>query len=402
MTPRHLTLPLALVAVAACVTDASPNTDAETADATETLVDGTPEAVGVLAFLNDASTTLAVLDHEVPLPSHAAKALVAHRDGPDATLGTSDDDLYGDVYEVLAVQHVGPARLEAIAAYATQHGWTPEGDALLGVYDGVPFTVDEAEATLAFVNAATFSFLDDEVGLDKRAAESIAEAIPIETVLELSELYFVGQAALLKLKGWALSSDLPGEGEDCAEEPGCQTGLSCTGIPHDAAPKIGKCVDTSSVPGQGDSCGYFIGECPEDLTCMGITVYGGEGFCRPPWMMGAFESSETVAIPDDDPAGVSTDVVVYGLASVPEDIVVTLYIDHPRPQDLHVELISANGSSSVLWNHEASPDYYTSETWGIERDNFVNGTWTLKVVDSVGGEVGTVEGYKLLISSRWD
>lgn len=402
MTVRKLTLPLALVAVAACAGDAAPGTDAETAHATETIVDGTPEAVGVLAFLNDAETSLSLLDHEVPLPSHAAQALVTHRDGPDATFGTADDDLYDDLYEVLAVKHVGPARLEAIASYAAQNGWVPEGDAQLGVYDGVPFTVNEAEATLAFVNAATFTFLDDEVGLDKRAAESIADAIPIETVLELSELYFVGEAALLKIKGWALTTDLPAEGDDCTQDPGCQQGLLCTGIPGDGSPEIGKCVDTTSVPGQGDSCGYYVGECSEGLECMGITVYGGEGFCRPPWMMDAFESTETVAIPDDDPAGVTTDVVVYGLATVPEDVVVTLHIDHPRPQDLHVELISANGSSTVLWNNETNPDDYTSETWGIERDNFVNGTWTLKVVDSVAGEVGTLEGYKLLISSRWD
>ncbi|MEQ9324195.1 MAG: proprotein convertase P-domain-containing protein [Polyangiaceae bacterium] len=402
MTVRKLTLPLALVALAACAAEATPTTDAETANATETILDGSPEGVGVLAFLNDGETSLAVLDDDVPLPSHAAKALVAHRDGPDATFGTGDDDLYDDVYEVLAVKHVGPARLETIAAYAAQQGFVPQGDELLGVYDGVPFTVNEAEATLAFVNAATFAFLDDEVGLDKRAAESIAEATPIETVLELSKLYFVGESALLKLKGWAVSTDLPGEGDDCTADPGCQTGLQCTGIPNDDSPKVGKCVDTGSVPGQGDSCGYYTGECPEGLTCMGITVYSGEGFCRPPWMMDAFESTETVTIPDDDPAGISTDVVVYGLASVPEDVVVTLYIDHPRPQDLHVELISANGSSTVLWNNEQNPDYYTSETWGIERDNYVNGTWTLKVVDSVAGEVGSLEGYKLLISSRWD
>ena len=54
---------------------------------------------------------------------------------------------------------VGPARLETIAAYAAQQGFVPQGDELLGVYDGVPFTVNEAEATLAFVNAATFAFL---------------------------------------------------------------------------------------------------------------------------------------------------------------------------------------------------------------------------------------------------
>ena len=106
MTVRKLTLPLALVDVAACAGDAAPGPDAEVAHATETIVDGTPEAVGVLAFLNDAETSLSLLDHEVPLPSHAAQALVTHRDGPDATFGTADDDLYDDLYEAVSYTHL--------------------------------------------------------------------------------------------------------------------------------------------------------------------------------------------------------------------------------------------------------------------------------------------------------
>lgn len=401
MTRRKLALPLALATVAACTVDA-PDHRAEVAHATETIVHGSPEAIGALAFLNDGATTLDVLDHDVALPSHAATKLVAHRDGPDATFGTSDDDPYDDLYEVLGVKYVGPARLEDIVAYAAANGWVPEGDELLGVYDEVPFTAAEAEATLSLVNDASLTMLDDTIGLDARAAESIADAQPIATVLELSELYFVGTSALTKLKGWAISTDLPGEGEDCEAATGCQGDLACTGIPFDGSPEIGKCVDTGSIPGQGDPCGHIDGSCDPGLECVGMTVYNGEGYCRPLWMVGSFTSNETVAIPDDDPSGVEASVVVYGLASVPEDIVVTLSIDHPRPQDLHVELISANGSSSVLWNNESHPDHYTSETWGIERDNFVNGTWTLKVVDSVAGETGSLEGYKLLIGSRWD
>jgi Proprotein convertase P-domain len=401
MKLRTLLFPLAALTLAACIGDTTEPASV-TADATEMIVDGSPEAVGVIAFLNAPSTTLGVLDDEVPLPSHAASALVDHRDGPDGVVGTSDDDPYDDVFEILAVDNIGPKRLETLVDYAATMGFVPEGNDVLGVYDGVSFTVNEADAVLALVNDASLAMLDDTIGLDKRAAEAIFEATPIETVLELSKLYFVGKSALLTLKAWAVSTTLPSEGEDCEQGVGCASGLMCNGFPSGNHPKIGKCIDTTPLPGQGDACGVFEGGCNEGLECVGTTIYNGEGSCSPSWMVGSFQSTESVTIPDNDAAGVTTDLMVYGLATVPEDVVVTLYIDHPRPQDLHVELISSNGSSAVLWNNEQNPDAYTSETWGIERDNYVNGLWTLKVIDSVAGEVGSLNGYKLLISSRWD
>jgi subtilisin-like proprotein convertase family protein len=81
--------------------------------------------------------------------------------------------------------------------------------------------------------------------------------------------------------------------------------------------------------------------------------------------------------------------------------VVTLQIDHPNPADLVVTLISTNGSDSVLWNHDSNPDYYLPAN-GIERDNYINGTLTLHVADTVAGNTGTLKGFKLLVSSRYD
>jgi hypothetical protein len=364
-------------------------------------VDGTPQAVGMLRFLNDASTTLDVLDDDASLHATAAKNLIAHRDGPDGEPGTGDDDRYDDIGEVLGVQQVGPVRASQIADYAAQEGWVPEGDELLGVYDEVPFTVNEAEAVLAFVNAATFEELDDEVELDRRAAESISDAAPVATVLALSELYYVGGSALGKLKV-AAGPAPAGEGEDCSGDADCASGLRCEGIPFDGSPEIGKCIDPHlDIPGYWDQCGQYQ-PCNEGLECIGMTAFGGSGWCGYPWMIGAYETTgEPVAIPDDDAEGASMDVVVYGLATVPMDIMVTLDIDHPRPQDLVVTLVSTNGSDSVLWNHDDSPDYYLPAN-GIERDNYINGKLTLHVVDSVTGESGTLNGFKLMVSSRYD
>ncbi|MCA9619734.1 MAG: proprotein convertase P-domain-containing protein [Myxococcales bacterium] len=397
-----LSLPfLSLALAAGCQSGASPEPESSDAATTEALIEGSPEAVGVLRFLNDASTTETVLDDEVPLPSHAAHNLVVHRNGPDGQHGTSDDDLYDDLNEVLAVPQIGPSRLAAIADFGAHQGFTPTGDDLLGTYDGVAFTVNEAVATLQLVNGASETELDVDIALDKRAVDSILAARPIATVLQLSELYYVGGSALAKLKAWAATGTLAAVGEDCANNADCLEGLRCEGKPFDGSPEIGKCIPQGNVPGADDEC-QADSDCLEGLACAGLTVYGGTGFCRPTWMFGTFASEEaSIPIPDADQAGVSMDLVVYGLATVPEDLMVTIDLDHPRPQDLVVRLVSTNGSDSLLWNHDQSPAFYLSAT-GIERDNYINGQLTLEVMDTVSGETGVLHGFEVWVSSRYD
>lgn len=404
MSTRALSALLPLSLLAACAGEDAPPPASTELDSTaaSAVVEGSPEAVGVLAFLNDPGTTLAVLDDDVPLPSNAAKNLIRHRNGPDGQLGTGDDDRFDSVAEILTVPQIGPARLQAIIDFADEQGFVPSGSDLLGVYDDVPFTVDDAVRTLDLVNTASEELLDVTIALDARAVESILEARAIESVLELAGLHYVGTSALTKLKAWGAPPDGAAEGEDCTSTAACSTGLTCMGIPFDGSAPIGKCVDLASVPGQGAECGVFAGECNEGLECVGVTIHNGEGTCLPLWMVGIFSATADAPIPDNSAAGVTLPVQVYGLASVPEDIMVTLDIDHPRPQDLVVTLIASNGSSAVLWNHQANPDEYLPAGWGIERDNFVNGEWKLHVADTVSGQVGQLNGVSLLISSRFD
>jgi len=193
----------AFLLLAAC--RPAPDAEDETPSATTAaIVDGTPQSVGLLGLLNDASTTLVLLDDDVGLDRRAAQNLVAHRDGADS--GIQDDDRFDSLEEVDAVPYVGPSAFEKLLAYASAHGYVPQGDELLGVYDGVSFTVDEAEATLAVVNEEDATALDGPIGLDVRAVDAIVAARPIETVFALSELYFVGESALRKLKVHAVGT----------------------------------------------------------------------------------------------------------------------------------------------------------------------------------------------------
>ena len=170
--------------------------------------EGTPEGVGLVEFINDEATTFEVLDITVGLDRRAAGNLIAHRDGGDRAWGTTDDDIYNTVDEIDAVRFVGPRTIDRMVGFAAKSGWVPGAEDILGIYDGVSFTVDQADATLALTNSLTIDELDHDLGLHARAAESIALAQPIATVDELSRLYYVGRSALTELKALATASDI--------------------------------------------------------------------------------------------------------------------------------------------------------------------------------------------------
>jgi len=170
--------------------------------------EGTPEGVGLIAFLNSETTTFELLDITVGLDRRAAGNLIAHRDGGDRKWGSTDDDVFNTVDEVDAVRYVGPASIDRMVVYASKVGFVPGGQDLLGVYDGVAFTVEQAQATLALANLLSQDELDYEMALHSIAAESIAIAQPIESVDELSRLYYVGASALSRLKDVAETTEI--------------------------------------------------------------------------------------------------------------------------------------------------------------------------------------------------
>ncbi|HUS63972.1 MAG TPA: phosphatase domain-containing protein [Kofleriaceae bacterium] len=193
-------------------------------DASE-LIEGTPPAVGLLRFVNDASTTPDLLQDEVDIASDAAANLVALRP-------------FETVAEIDAVPRVGEATLQRLLDFAFAGGFVPAGDDVLGTYDDVAFTVDQAEAVVSLVNLATLDELDDDIALDARAADAIVEGRPIATVLSLSSLAFVDTSALEKLRARAGSAP--------AGEIGVVSDLDSTVIPP--APS-GQDLPDESYPG---------------------------------------------------------------------------------------------------------------------------------------------------------
>jgi subtilisin-like proprotein convertase family protein len=97
-----------------------------------------------------------------------------------------------------------------------------------------------------------------------------------------------------------------------------------------------------------------------------------------------------LSIPDNNATGVSSNI------AVPEDLTianlsVTLNISHPRPSDLQASLIGPNSAVVPL------PILNGINDIAAFNGTSSQGTWTVKVVDSVNKKTGTLNGWTLTI-----
>ena len=193
---------LAALCLSACT--GAPRSEGNwTDDGVYRVTEGSPAALGMIAFLNDSSTTVDLLDDQVGLDVRAARSIMAFR----------DNSAFDDVDEIDGCYYVGASALSRIETWATEHNWVAlNDDDVLGTWDGVEFTLAQATSTLELANTGSFNYLDDNLGLDARAVRSIVEARPVESIQQLAGLYYVGRTALTTLRETA-------EGEpDCAVE----------------------------------------------------------------------------------------------------------------------------------------------------------------------------------------
>ncbi len=350
----RLAILLSLTALTACTPKELTAPDLGLDDGATARSMSVAETLGTLALLNSADTDIALLDSFLDV--RAARSLVHHRNGPDGVFGTADDDLYDSIAEADAQYYVGNNALHKLATFAADSGWIPSGSDVVGSWDDVEFTLDQMTGALDLANTLTFTYLDDDLGLDRRAATSIVEARPIADMDELSGLYYVSKTALTKLRGEVVIGNGP----------------------------WGEC-DTSA-------------DCADGLVCMGEIAWNSGIYCVDDSMYGNFTHDEADEIPDQ--GSLVTAVNVQGLGSVPIDVVLTLDVDHPRPSDLKITMEHI-GYEQVVWDHETSPSNEIIIR-AVPSDDMVQGDWTLTVEDSVAGETGELHGWNLYIVSNWD
>ncbi len=87
--------------------------------------EGSPEALGVLALVNDPAMSASALKTAAGVSSKVAGNITSHRDGADGKAGSADDDRYDTLAELDAIKFVGPATLAALLEAARDRGLIP-------------------------------------------------------------------------------------------------------------------------------------------------------------------------------------------------------------------------------------------------------------------------------------
>jgi subtilisin-like proprotein convertase family protein len=193
--------------------------------------------------------------------------------------------------------------------------------------------------------------------------------------------------------------------DGCADTS-CPAGQHCKMIQVHCftapCPPLPTCVSDEIV--EGDSCDSDDA-CGAGLVCSGI-FHMDEGICLDESSRASFVGESHLSIPDNDATGIETSIEVTGLRTVPTDIVISLDITHTWIGDLRVTLTDPGGQEVVLRDQEGgSADNLVllhAPVSGFPMDDMVNGTWTLKVSDHAGYDVGTLNSWSLLLGSRWD
>ena len=400
-------VPTVLCLLLACDAAGDPELPPEEVDAGKAdgaaawLVDGTPEAVGVLRMLADPFATQDVLDIDAGLDARAADNLVAHRNGPDGVYeeGHGDDEPFTSIAQVDAVPWVGPSALGKLLDFALQNDFVPGGNQYLGTWDGVDFSAIQAQRVVDFVNASSDDELYDALK-DSRAHASLLSVRPVASVAQVAAAKWIGPAMLGRLVD-ASAPEVGGEA--CQSNADCPGNLACIGKPQNHP--WGLCRDLTPIAGEDDMC-LVDDDCEVGLACSGLTIFD-EGFCRPQWMFTTIEDGGVGSIPGivmTEPMGLG--VTAVGLATVPEDIVVRVGLSHTHPESLWIGLRDPNGSEATLWDGPHAGGAAFPESMipfgDISRDDAVNGQWTLLVRNVDGLGEGVIDGWSLQLSSRWD
>lgn len=196
-----------------------------------------------------------------------------------------------------------------------------------------------------------------------------------------------------------------GHPRDCRALADCPMGHRCIGMyPHEGG--IGRCADLRDREGEDRRCSAQM-PCGPNLVCMGLTTPAPEAaFCIIEEQRGVYTSEAPVAIPDNRPAGATSELVVYGLATVPIDVVATVDLEHPAPAQLLITLANPSGDTAVLFDGARHDPARLRGPMipgpGIPADTGCNGPWTLTIIDRAAGGTGRLRGYTLDIISQWD
>jgi subtilisin-like proprotein convertase family protein len=99
----------------------------------------------------------------------------------------------------------------------------------------------------------------------------------------------------------------------------------------------------------------------------------------------------------------SRTLIANGLATVDTDVELDLFVLHPDATQLRITLTNPAGAEVTVFDGEASEVFLRRHpVIGFSGDEMVNGPWTLRIIDTVSGEEGTLDHWTLRLGSRFD
>jgi subtilisin-like proprotein convertase family protein len=147
---------------------------------------------------------------------------------------------------------------------------------------------------------------------------------------------------------------------------------------------------------------------------------GGDlNFCEPPGLsdrtiscsnccssLGSGTASPGTAIPDDTPSGITETLSVSGCSTSISQLYLYVNITHTYRGDLTIDLTSPAGTSAEIKDSgfDSSDNvvglYPTDLTPADALSTFQgedpNGTWTIDIVDTFGGDTGALQDWSIL------
>ncbi|MGI2258832.1 S8 family serine peptidase [Shewanella sp. GXUN23E] len=116
-----------------------------------------------------------------------------------------------------------------------------------------------------------------------------------------------------------------------------------------------------------------------------------------------YQNTDPVSIPDNTPAGIQSTIEVTDDVSV-FGVTANVDITHTWIGDLIVALESPQGTEVVLHNRSGGSADDLVETYELSNFNgeMALGTWTLKVSDNAGADLGTLNSWGLVITGLGD
>jgi subtilisin-like proprotein convertase family protein len=135
------------------------------------------------------------------------------------------------------------------------------------------------------------------------------------------------------------------------------------------------------------------------LNRFALVITPGEGGGTPTGER-RYENGTPARIPDNDTTGITSAITVPDALTI-ATLKVELNVTHTYVGDLRI-VLSHGGAQATVWNREggnAADIHRTLPVTGFDG-TAAQGEWTLKVTDEAGSDVGTLDSWALVLTSR--